>query len=298
MLNNIAVVESNQEGGELGHLFWYSIGEDLYPRQKLESSLNKCGLSARHMPNEVRLVDAFRRATKEVETRINQGKGITENYLVRDVSSNRELVIRHIVLETIDSNGRKLSYNEEEAVMKLDKINDSIDIKAIIGSTAEGLGNEAKKYYEIFKENHNGAAVRTMIQNMLWTLSPTPVRTSGGIYFIPSAQTEGLAKLVAFCSSFDKGEGYKVPVVESKESLKMISTKVADHLDSILNQCKGALKDDTLTPYRLKELTTEARNVVSGFKDYEQILFKQKDEMEARVQFIREAMTLLFDKAA
>jgi hypothetical protein len=296
MLENMVAVQ-NEGGAYIGHLFWYSIMDCLYSRQKLETELKAAGLSIDFMPNEIRPVDAFRRATKEVETRRNLGNGVVENYMVRDVYSDSHVTVRHIVLETADSHGKELSYNQKEAVLTLDRKTGDISFQAAPG-LAEDLCKEVMRLYDSFKTHHNGQAVRGMVQSILRTLSPTPVRPSGGVYFVPSAHSEELAKLVRFCSSFAKGEGFKVPMVETQESIEMVATKVADHLDGILGQCRNALADGTLTKPKLAEMLNEAKGIVSGYKDYESILVKQKEEMEARIQLVRDAMVMLLDRVA
>ncbi len=291
------MVATKTEGAHIGHLFWYSMGEDLYGRDTLEKALNDNGLSTGFMPNKIRLVDAFRRASKEVETKKNLGNGLYENYIVRDVYSDSGVTVRHIVKERVDSQGKRLSYDPGAARLILSRKEDDIEVTGT-DDTAIELGNEAARKYNVFKSHHNGAAVRCMVQGILKTLSPTPVRPSGGIYFVPSAHDEGLRKLKNFCSTFTRGEGFKIPVVENEESLEMVATKVGEHLEGILGQCRTAINDGTLTKGKLAELINEAKSVVTGYRDYEKILVDQKEEMENRIQLVKESMLLLFDKAS
>lgn len=51
----------------VGHLCWYSVGDDLYEREKLRQSLLINGIEEKYLPKPVRSTDAFRRATKAVE---------------------------------------------------------------------------------------------------------------------------------------------------------------------------------------------------------------------------------------
>lgn len=297
-LENMAAVQNPQQGGShIGHLFWYSIGDDLYSRSLLEQTLVQLGLSLGFMPNEIRPVDAFRRATKEVGCSLNPSNGVTENYIVRDVYADTHVAIRHIVKETVDSRGKRLSYNENEAVLTLDKKAEVIHVAGDTTSYTWKLCEEARRLFEIFRDNYNGQAVRGMVQGILKTLSPTPVRPSGGVYFIPAVHDEDLAKLVAFTSSFPKGEGFKIPVVNTEESVQMVERKVADHLDSILGQCRQAAADANLSKGRLAELIDETKGVIAGYRDYETILSQQKQDMEARIQLIRDAMSILLEKA-
>jgi hypothetical protein len=296
MLQNMVAVQNQETRAHIGHLFWYSIGDDLYSRSLLEQTLVRAGLSLSYMPNEIRPVDAFRRATKEVETSLNQGNGLQENYITRDVYYDPVTAVRHIVKETVDSKGKRLSYNENEAILTLDKKADAIHFSADPNSYAWKLCEEAVRLFEVFKEHHNGQAVRGMVQAVLKTLSPTPVRPSGGVYFIPAVHDRALCQLVQFCSSFAKGEGFKIPVVNSEESVRMVETKVKDHLDSLLGQCRQALQDGSIPKAKLAELINETKNVVAGYRDYEEIIQKSKQEIDGRIEIIRDALSLLMDK--
>jgi thioredoxin reductase len=46
-----------------------------------------------------------------------------------------------------------------------------------------------------------------MVNKILQSLAPTPVRQNGGIYFVPNSHTEGLNQLVSFTSSLENSEG-------------------------------------------------------------------------------------------
>ncbi|SHN86550.1 DUF6744 family protein [Desulfitobacterium chlororespirans] len=294
--NMVATTNEAEDNGHLGNLFWFSIGDDTYNRNLLEQTLIQVGLSLSHMPHQIRLVDAFRRATKEIECSLNPSNGVSENFIVRDVYSDTSTVIRHIVKETVDSKGKRLSYNEDEAVLTLDKKTEVINFKGDETGYAATLFDEAKRYFAIFKENHNGQAVRGMVQNILKTLSPTPVRPSGGVYFVPAAHDEDLGRLVAFCSAFPKGEGFKIPVIKSVESIEMIEKKISDHLDGVINQCRFAAGESTLTKGKLAEIINDTKTVVSGYRDYETIISMQKRELDSKVQLIRDMMGMLLDK--
>jgi len=296
-LENMTAVQNTQAGDvHIGHLFWYSIGDDLYGRNLLEQTLVQTGLSQGFMPHEIRLVDAFRRATKDVEANLNLGNGVSENYMIRDVYADNHTAVRHIVKEQVDSKGKRLSYFENEAVLSLDKKAEIMSFSADSRSYSWELCQESTRLFETFKNHHNGQAVRSMVQSILKTLSPTPVRPSGGVYFVPATYDEELERLTSFCSAFQKGEGFKIQVVNSAESLKMVETKVSNHLESIYGQCQHAAADRSLSKSRLAELIDEAKRVIAGYKNYEGILSQKKDEMEARILLIRDSVTVLLEK--
>ncbi|OLN27156.1 DUF6744 family protein [Desulfosporosinus metallidurans] len=183
------------------------------------------------------------------------------------------------------------------AVLTLDQKAETMSFTADPSSYSWELCQEATRLFEVFKNHHNGQAVRSMVQSILKTLSPTPVRPSGGVYFVPAAYDEELQKLTSFCSAFPKGEGFKIQVVNSAESLKMVETKVSDHLESLYGQSQHAAADGSLSKSKLAEIIDEAKRVISGYKNYEGILSQKKDEMEARILLIRDSVTILMEKA-
>ena len=87
-----AVQNENQEG-ILGHLMWYSVGKQLIKTDELKNKLIQSGLEEAWMPNAIRPADAFRRATKEIETRkATANAGVFENYLIREVFADKDYV--------------------------------------------------------------------------------------------------------------------------------------------------------------------------------------------------------------
>jgi len=122
--------------------------------------------------------------------------------MIRDVYADSHTAVRHIVKEQVDSKGKRLSYYENEAVLSLEKKTESMSFSADSSSYAWELCQEAVRQFDTFKNHHNGQAVRSMVQSILKTLSPTPVRPSGGVHFVPVAYDEELLKLTSFCSAF------------------------------------------------------------------------------------------------
>ena len=72
-LDNMTAVQNKQQDGILGHLMWFSVGKQLVKMDDLERALVQSGLPVEWMPNAIRPADAFRRSTKEIETRKSTG---------------------------------------------------------------------------------------------------------------------------------------------------------------------------------------------------------------------------------
>ncbi|RKJ37831.1 hypothetical protein D7X33_37660, partial [Butyricicoccus sp. 1XD8-22] len=125
----IATTQTTQN--VLGHLFWFSIGQQMNKVEDLKMKLNNAGLGEEWMPNRIRSVDAFRRATREVQTKKPTSNAkVFENYLVREVYSDHDFVQRNIVVETVDQSDKKLGYETQTGIMRLDKKNDTLLFEA------------------------------------------------------------------------------------------------------------------------------------------------------------------------
>ncbi|MEQ2529056.1 DUF6744 family protein [Bacillaceae bacterium CLA-AA-H227] len=300
-LSRVAAIESEKDQSIIGHLCWYSVGEDNYDRNELRKALLQNGFEESDLPNEIRATDAFRRATKDIETkRVETNKeGVYKNYIVRNVCTNEQFIQRNIVEETVDSKGQKLSYQENEAILLFNRNNENIS-KAVInaGGMAEELAEEACKLFELYKTCHNGQAVRYMANDILKTMSPTPVRPSGGVYFIPAKHEDKLRRLVNLISSLSKGEAFMIPLIKTDENQDMLQRKLLEHLHSTLTSCQDLAKQNEVPAAQFKLLANEAKRVISDLADYREIVGDALTKMESYQELIKGAISALLDKAA
>ncbi|MCM3454781.1 hypothetical protein M3685_12700 [Heyndrickxia oleronia] len=163
---------------------------------------------------------------------------------------------------------------------------------------AEELTEEACKLFELYKTCHNGQAIRMSSTDILKTMSPTPVRPSGGVYFIPAKYENKLRRLVNFLNSLEKGEGFMIPLIQTDENKDMLQRKVLEHLQSTLVSCQELAKQDNVPTAQLKILANEAKRVVSDLADYREIVTDAIDKMESYQELIKNAFEILLDKAA
>lgn len=278
----------------LGHMFWFSVGKQLVNATALKDALLNSGLDESWMPNEIRSVDAFRRATKEIEAKKpTSTANVFENYLVREVFADNKQVQRNIVVETVDQSGKRLDYNSNAAVVTLDKINNQISfVVEQDNDFAQTLCDDAQNKFNIYKDHYSAQQVRVMVSKIMNALSPTPLRPNGGIYFIPESQTEGLTKLVNFIAQLDNSEGFKVPVVNTFDNQKMVNQKLHDYLDGIINDCQRGT-NEPLKKGQIKEIINNAKTVIEDYKNYQSIIESEKDGFEDKIIQIRAGINKL-----
>ena len=286
-LENLTAV-SNTQQDFLGHLMWFSVGKQLIKTDELENKLNNAGLDSIWMPNPIRSTDAFRRATKEMEQRkATSQPNVFQNVLMREVYADKEAVQRNIVVETVDQNGKRLSYSPQSAVITLDKNKDHVTF-VTEDAMIEEICQEAEHKFNLYKNHYSAQQLRVMVNKNLQSLAPTPVRKNGGIYFVPAPKSPDLLKLVQFISSLDDSEGYKVPVIDSADNRTMVNEKLTEHFDSILDDCRqrGNLKKG-----EMKMLVGEANRVIKDYRNYKSIVTEEAQQMEQKIMQIRSEVT-------
>jgi len=299
--NVAAVTEAKDNQAIIGYLTWYSVGDALYDREILRKKLLAAGIDESYLPKEIRPSDAYRRATKAIETkryRENESSKVYKNYIIRDVVTTGEKLQRNIVVETVNQEGERLDYEPEGAKMFFDKKSNQFTFDAQ-ETHAEELAEEAQKQFELFLKAHNGATVRGSIVHFMNNLSPTPVRPSGGVYFVPQKYEHLLRNLVTYVSSLEKGEAHLIPLINDDENRSLVRNKVKDHLEKIIQQCRIAIKDDGgLQKGQVRALIDEAKRTVVQFKDYKELLSDTIADLDSSVSIVRSSINLLLQKVS
>src|SRR5699024_4538554 len=126
--------------------------------------------------------DAFRRAAKEIAQRKPTSRPYElENRLVRGVLTEKQAGQRTLAAETVDQNGKRLSYNANAGVITLDKKNNSVTFLSDDTSINE-VCVQIEQKFNIYKDHYSAQQLRVMVNKIMQSLAPTPVRKNGGIY--------------------------------------------------------------------------------------------------------------------
>lgn len=221
--------------------------------------------------------------------------GVFLNSIVGNVASDNKIVQRNIVKETVDSKGKKLSYSEEVFIFnrKLEKIdvfqNNSNDI-------INGLIKETERLFEIFKDQHDSQAVRVIALNILKSISPTLVRPSGGVYFVPVKFEKKLRLLCKFLSSFENSEGIMIDVINKQENRDMIRNKLYEHLRNVLGNCHYTLRSDSMQKGQVKLMIEDVKRVINDYKEYISVIGNDMNSMDSHVELISQSVQLILEK--
>lgn len=279
------IIATNEQEGLMGHLFWFSIGNNLIHQQKLKEKLENAGLSKKFMPNSIRISDAFRRATTEVKRRKNtEFDKVYQNLLIAEVVASKELIVRKVVIETIDQENEELSYEVGKGEIELNKESEVFKFTSNDPEITE-VCKEVKERFELYKSHYGAQTLRTMIPKIMNQLAVTPMKKNGGVYFIPHNKTEGLNNLVDFINSLEDSEAYKIPVVTSNDNKDMVNKKLDDHLSQLLEQCQST---DELNKGQMKALIEETNRAIEDYKEYRDVTQKRSDYFLEKVAHLRD----------
>lgn len=298
VLKNLAVA-GDQDVSTLGYLTWNSVPDKLVSYATLVQLFTLNGLDTGVIPKEVKPTDAFARAASvKRKLKISEDKQI--NYFCREVRNGKDKIVRHIVAETVDARGERLSYEPQAAIVTFDK-NTLLPNGTSFDDVSREMLESIFRDYDIFKDHFDGNVVRSIVRKVLYTCSPTPVRPSGGVYFIPAKYEERLRALNIVIGELEKGEGYAVPVIKTQENTDMIRKKLADNLQSVLHETRSAVEDaksGAKAKGYLTPILEEARKVVASYSDYADILSGDLKTMESTVKGINQAVNDLFIEIA
>lgn len=287
----IATTQSTQD--VLGHLFWFNIGKQLVRVDDLKQKLIDSGLGEEWMPNRIRSVDAFRRATKEVQTKKpTANPKIFKNYLIREVYADLETVQRNVVVETVDQNNKRLGYKAQTAIIRLDKKNGNLVFETSDSEAIE-LCKQAEQKFYLYRDHYSSQHIRVMVAKILGSLAPTPMRENGVIYFVPNSMTAGLTNLVTFICSLENSDAFKVPVINSSDNRHMVSKKLNDYLDHLLDQCRST---EGLRKDQIKMLVEETNNAIRDYKEYKELTSSETEKFEEKILLLRSEVVKILQK--
>lgn len=295
--NKVAVDE--REGHFLGRLCWYTIHEQLsLTREQLEDMFDQSGVDMKFLPNPVREVDVFRRATGRVEKNgIPLDKDRSINVLVREVNSTRDGVARQIVVEVVDVKNVRLSYTPAVTLLFVRKTGRINTLVHVPDPAAEEAARRAEELYEALLGKYEGDHIRRMVSGILSDMKPTAVRPSGGVYFVPEKYRKelfGLERLVRMLGC----EFFTIPVVDSLDTREMVKKKLEEQILTAIAGLADALKEENLTQKQVVSLMEEAKKLIADVEEYEALLERDLSDLRHRVGLLKMQAVELLEKTA
>lgn len=292
------VAANNAGDSALGHLIWFSIGEMEITRKDIEALANNSNLPNYFLPPPIRTVDAFRRATTEVGGIIREKENVNETILVREVSSDKEGVVRHLIKETADKKNKRLNY-DHCGTFKYDRERETMYGSAYIDEV-EPMVERAKTLFEKYMNYYTAYHIRRMVKTVLAECSSIPLRAAGAVYFVPRKYEEKIRSLRDFMKSLpgNATEIHLMPVVDMEEQREMLEQKLRSHVTAEITKIGAALGGNAeilSVKHSLKSLASQfaetlksnpevSRTIVNNAVEQLQLLKGQVREYEALLE--------------
>lgn len=284
---SVSAVNNSQSESLFGRLCWYTVHDREISINELKEHYNIVGLPAEFLPKPVRPIDAFRRATTELEaTRIPCGNNYFLNILVREVKTDFKVVIRHIVKELLDSKNVRLQYSVTGEIV-FERETNKIYTRAFTDDTIiKDLLIKAEELYNKYKESYDGSHIRRLVRDILYRLNPVIVRPSGGVYFVPEKHAETLLKLKKLIQMIGS-EFFVIPLINDAETRDMILKKYIDQVTEQIIEISTLMNKDDVTKAEMVTLFETSKKLLQQLDQYEGILQAELTDLKERANLLK-----------
>jgi hypothetical protein len=290
----------------LGHLTWYTVPSDLkVTRQQMEDAFINSGISTSKMPDPIRPHDAFRRATSRVKKEripVPGMKDIFYNTLVREIRCDNQEVLRHLVIETVDAQNAVLTY-QEVAAFRFCRITDNMNFSyltspdpnlyQLIDDIRKNAEDKFRQYVKYYAGNH----IRRMMIALLNNLSPTLVRPSGAVYFVPQKYEDDVMALQNLSKNLG-AEFITLPVIDAENAREMVLNAFKKQTVATIHELTEALKEPDITAYRIGSLMNQAKELLAQVREYEGLLQNKLMDLQSHVEIVQLQMKRVLSKVA
>lgn len=270
----------------IGQLVWFNVPTISVTEAELNAIGARHGFNPDKLPGLKNPHDAFRVATT---TQQHRGETRTNRFLMRPVAADEKEIIRHIIMETVDARGRKLTH-EKVATLRLDKDTNSMSTwhEPGLGISAENvcqkMCNEAREEFRRLRNSIDSTDLHRWVMRELAAMCYVSVHPNGALYFVPMGARRRLDQLSAFikdvCSrgSKEPATWVQCPVVavedmvaQVKDAAKLavskeiaeISADVADLLARDKRPAESVVQDRVARLIAARNMADEYEKLVS-----------------------------------
>lgn len=223
----------------LGWVAWYGISDPEVKYDDLKQKVTDLGLDVDALPAPLRAGDSFKRACRYAEQKKLPYGDLFINVMIRSVSQVKETIERHMVVEIVDANGRRLEY-EVAAHLILDKFLYYLDWQE---------GPYGKKHQRTFRHRSDALDVRANIEadkrydEDTWNVRLSAPHEDPGLHIerttwakLPKNRQLVSEALERFETEYEKASTYL-----DAQTLRQMVRRQLDNLDAFLLRRNGSV---------------------------------------------------------
>lgn len=240
-LREVSISADGEEKEVIGVLALFYISDMRVRREDVVEAIEKAGAGALVAPPEIRPHNAWRRATQSVNHEDISINGYAGEVLIRNWSTDKEMIRRVLVRELKDEAAGHLKYREV-AELIFDRASGGLLINELdTGNNEYDYGDfyrTIRDRYEEYRNYYIGNALRYMLRKAL-EKNLDAVLVRDGVYFVRNEKRPELSALEDAISMIDKKATWKrdkldfmgFPVVRTPKNSKWLGDRVENRLN-------------------------------------------------------------------
>jgi hypothetical protein len=266
------------------------------------------------VPEPNRAVDAYKKATSEVDDyEYRLPNNTTAAVLVRDVVSNGEVIVRHLIREVRDQRRKRLDHGKigeavfyrpsmqgKRVVPGSERFRLSVD-KELLNKderpAVQGLVDKVNASYARYHDYMDGMKVRAMVRDYVKHLNAVTIKA--GVYFVHVSRRDELQRLQELVSRLGHGCSMElIPLVDLDEQRDMVvdafQTEAEKALQEVVRQIAHIRSTrKTVTPDAYAKLKREYDSVIMRATEYTRTLNISQDRTAGAAEIALEQLAEL-----
>ncbi len=303
-------------GGEkvpiLGHLIWYSVKESRIRTSDLRKLFAQVKIPMDFMPEEPSKINAFKRATTELseETEVDIGRGKHAVYMVRLAAKTDEEIVKSIVKEVRDASKKALTSEDYAEIGRVHFDKDTENVRYYdLQPDSQPITAQIKQLYETYCSYLTGKQIRVMFHEIIKSMSPTLVRPSGAVYFIPYVHAEMVQKmevlskeLAAYGITDYESAFESIPLIDADKTRALVEVRFEEQntrdVDRTLVELSKLLQGTDTTTKTAAKYVEQVRTSKEIIAKYEGLLNKEMSIARMKVEVLDQQVRKLVEKVA
>lgn len=241
-MNTRQLTQNLPDAISLGHIAWWTIAQPKATHEDIGDLIDKLGMAPKLKPGKPRLGDAFKRACRYSERKglPIPGTDNIANFLIRSVTQSSEEVVRHIVVEIVDPDGKRLDYRTT-AELTFRRTDETIHVNKMVlispySDMADATLQEFFANFDDASKYVDAQVIRRLIRDQLDLANAIAVRRQGSVYFIPVNASDVAHALEEFCRSLNSGSEFvAIPLPDATKYRELVKNAFEEevHAESL-----------------------------------------------------------------
>lgn len=261
-LKEMVAVSKGSKAPKLGFIVWFSVPDADVSVRKLRRLWQLAGLDPKPLPSVPKEIDAFKRAVRDEEGRVNRG-GVVIETDVRDVETTEDQVIYQVSRVVRNHADQVVDYPKALRVWYV-KSTGQLGFKALGDVPRREVMPIMEAIQNRFDDNGKtitGAKVRSLVRRfikddddeqaeMVGLAGENMRGKAGGVYFVLErfeSQLEGLSEFLSELYGGDRAFLYMVPLADGATEREMIrrqhSANCIAEIESAVGDARQLLRD-------------------------------------------------------